>query len=162
LNPANAARSRLRPKQVPSAEKPDDLMPSKLPKMILVISIAAIAGCSRSENEERDERPARTEKQPNFVQTGMASWYGRGLKGGKTASGERFDPEELTAAHRTLPFGATVRVTNLRNKRSVVVRITNRGPFIRGRIIDVSPAAARELRMVKSGVARVRLEVSKP
>jgi rare lipoprotein A len=156
------AGARTRPTQVLSAEKPNDSMSSKLPTMILVISIAAIAGCSRSGKSERDERPAHNENRPNFVQTGMASWYGRGLKGGKTASGERFDPEELTAAHRTLPFGTTVRVTNLRNKRSVFVRITNRGPFIRGRIIDVSPAAARELRIVKSGVARVRIEASKP
>jgi rare lipoprotein A len=137
-------------------------MLSNLPIIALVISIALVAGCSRSTDEKRDDRPGRKEKPPHFVQTGMASWYGKGLKGRKTANGERFDPEELTAAHRTLPFGSIVRITNLRNNRSVSVRITNRGPFIRGRIIDVSPAAARELRMVKSGVTRVRIEVSTP
>jgi peptidoglycan lytic transglycosylase len=137
-------------------------MLSNLPIIALVISIALVAGCSRSTDEKRDDRPDRKEKRPHFVQTGMASWYGKGLKGRRTASGESFDPEGLTAAHRTLPFGSIVRITNLRNNRSVSVRITNRGPFIRGRIIDVSPAAARELRMVKSGVTRVRIEVSTP
>lgn len=137
-------------------------MSLKLPLMALAISIAAIAGCSKSVEEETEERSGKKEKRPNFVQTGMASWYGKGFKGGKTASGERFKPEELTAAHRTLPFGTIVRVTNLRNKRHVAVRITNRGPFIRGRIIDLSPAAARELRIVRSGVARVRIEAEHP
>jgi rare lipoprotein A len=91
---------------------------------------------------------------------GMASFYGHndGHNGGRTASGERFDRNSLTAAHRTLPFGTQVRVTNLRNGRSVVVRINNRGPFIRGRIIDVSYAAARELGFVDRGVTQVRVE----
>lgn len=137
-------------------------MPSKLPILALAISIAAIAGCRQSVEEERDDQPGQKEKRPGFVQTGMASWYGKGFKGGKTASGERFDPEELTAAHRTLPFGTIVRVTNLRNNRSIAVRITNRGPFVRGRIIDLSPAAARKLRITKSGIARVRIEAGHP
>ena len=91
---------------------------------------------------------------------GMASFYGHndGYNGGRTASGERYDRNSLTAAHRTLPFGTHVRVTNLRNGRSVVVRINNRGPFIRGRIIDVSVAAARELGFVQRGVTQVRIE----
>jgi rare lipoprotein A len=93
------------------------------------------------------------------VQTGFASWYGSDFKGRKTASGEHYDPEEMTAAHRTLPFGTVVRVINLRNDKSVTVRITNRGPFVRGWIIDVSRAAARQLNMMKSGVIRVRIEV---
>jgi rare lipoprotein A len=137
-------------------------MPSRLPIVTLAISIAAIAGCSKNASEERDEPSRQGEGRPNFFQTGVASWYGKGLKGGKTASGERFDPEELTAAHRTLPFGTTVRVINLRNGRSISVRITNRGPFIRGRIIDLSPAAARKLGITKSGVARVRIEAKHP
>ncbi|MGA7393791.1 MAG: septal ring lytic transglycosylase RlpA family protein [Terrimicrobiaceae bacterium] len=94
-----------------------------------------------------------------LIQTGLASWYGKEFKGGKTASGERYDPEEMTAAHRTLPFGTIVRVINLRNNKSVTVRITNRGPFVRGRIVDVSRAAAHKLDMMKSGVTRVRIEV---
>ena len=98
-------------------------------------------------------------KQTPLVQTGFASWYGSDFNGRKTASGEHYDPEEMTAAHRTLPFGTFVRVINLRNNKSVIVRITNRGPFVRGRIIDVSRAAARRLNMMKSGVTRVRVEV---
>ena len=88
------------------------------------------------------------------AESGRAAYYG----GGRTASGERSGPNQLTAAHRTLPFGTRVLVTNLRNGRSVIVRINDRGPFGRGRIIDVSVAAARELDMIGSGTARVSLE----
>ena len=88
---------------------------------------------------------------------GMASYYGNELAGNRTASGERFDPGQLTAAHRSLPFGSMVRVTNTSNGDSVVVRINDRGPFSRGRVIDVSQAAAREIGMHRSGTARVKL-----
>jgi rare lipoprotein A len=88
------------------------------------------------------------------AQCGSASWY---AMTGRTASGERANPNAMTAAHRTLPFGSRVEVTNLRNGRSVVVRINDRGPFIRGRVIDVSKAAATHLGIVGSGTARVRL-----
>jgi rare lipoprotein A len=87
------------------------------------------------------------------AESGRAAYYG----GGRTASGERSGPSQLTAAHRTLPFGTRVLVTNMGNGRSVVVRINDRGPYGRGRIIDVSIAAARELGMLTSGVARVTL-----
>jgi rare lipoprotein A len=90
---------------------------------------------------------------------GIASFYGRAFAGRPTATGERFNPEAMTAAHRTLPFGTQVRVTNTRNGRSVVVRINDRGPFIRGRIIDVSRGAARSLGMINSGLAPVTVEV---
>ena len=85
----------------------------------------------------------------------MASWYGPGFHGRKTASGERFNTGALTAAHKTLPFGTRVRVVNVHTGRSVVVRINDRGPFIRGRVIDLSKAAARAIGM--DGVARVKL-----
>jgi rare lipoprotein A len=98
------------------------------------------------------------EKKP-FTQTGTASWYGNEFKGHKMANGARYNPEDMTAAHRTLPFGTQVRVTNLRNNHCTVVKITNRGPYIKRRIIDVSRAAARALNMMKSGTARVRIEV---
>lgn len=88
------------------------------------------------------------------AESGHAAYYG----GGRTASGERSGPNELTAAHRTLPFGTRVLVTNLRNGRAVTVRINDRGPFGRGRIIDVSVAAARELGMIGSGTAMVTVE----
>ncbi|AFY46924.1 rare lipoprotein A [Nostoc sp. PCC 7524] len=90
---------------------------------------------------------------------GIASFYGRGFAGRPTATGERFNPEAMTAAHRSLPFGTRVRVTNTRNGRSVVVRINDRGPYIRGRIIDVSTGAARMLGMIGSGIAPVKIEV---
>lgn len=93
------------------------------------------------------------------VERGTASYYGDELAGRPTASGERFDPGRLTAAHRSLPFGAKVRVTNLRNGRTVVVRINDRGPFTRRRIIDLSYAAARRIGMVAAGTAPVRIEL---
>jgi rare lipoprotein A len=93
------------------------------------------------------------------LKSGMASWYGSVLQGHRTASGRRFDMNELTAAHRTLPFGSQVKVTDLRNHRSVVVTITDRGVLFPERVIDLSLGAAKELQMVKSGVDPVRLEL---
>jgi rare lipoprotein A len=93
------------------------------------------------------------------AEEGLASWYGGKFQDRPTASGEIFDTRKFTAAHRTLPFGTMVRVTNLENQKSTVVRITDRGPFVADRLIDVSQAAAAELDMMKTGVARVRLEV---
>ena len=90
---------------------------------------------------------------------GEASYYGHELAGNRTASGERFNPNALTAAHRTLPLGTKLRVTNLANGRSVIVRIYARGPFVRNRLIDVSLGAAREIQMVRAGKAQVRLEI---
>jgi rare lipoprotein A len=93
------------------------------------------------------------------IKSGMASWYGSVLQGHRTASGRRFDMNEFTAAHRTLPFGSKVKVTDLRNHRSVVVTITDRGVLFPERVIDLSWAAANELRMVKMGVDPVKLEL---
>ena len=94
------------------------------------------------------------------TQEGRASYYSIRSNGGRhTASGERLCEDSMTAAHRNLPMGTQVRVTNLNNGRSVVVRINNRGPFIRGRIIDVTKGAARELNMIRSGVVPVEVEV---
>uniref|UniRef100_E1TGZ6 Endolytic peptidoglycan transglycosylase RlpA n=1 Tax=Burkholderia sp. (strain CCGE1003) TaxID=640512 RepID=E1TGZ6_BURSG len=93
-----------------------------------------------------------------FRQTGLASWYGKIFQGRRTASGERYDMHALTAAHRTLPLGACVRVTSLARMRSVVVRINDRGPFVRGRIIDLSYAAAEALGVRGAGSAQVRIE----
>ncbi len=90
---------------------------------------------------------------------GMASYYGRELAGNRTANGEAFNPAELTAAHRSLPFVSRVRVTNQRNGMSVVVRINDRGPFARARVIDLSQAAAEQIDMVRSGQARVSIEL---
>ena len=93
------------------------------------------------------------------TQVGQASWYGPGFYGGRTASGEVFRPGTYTAAHRWLPFGTRVRVTNLNNGLSAVVRINDRGPFTGGRIIDLAHGAASALGVTSSGVAQVRLEV---
>jgi rare lipoprotein A len=93
------------------------------------------------------------------VSNGEASWYGPGFFGNRTASGEVLRPGTLTAAHRTLPFGTRVRVTNLWNGRQAVVRINDRGPFHGGRVIDLAHGAAQELGVVASGVARVKLEI---
>lgn len=93
------------------------------------------------------------------AQEGIVSWYGAQFQDRKTASGERFDAAALTMAHPSLPFGTHVKVTNLRNGRSVVVRVNDRGPFIGKRIADLSQAAATEIGMMRKGVARARIEV---
>ena len=97
------------------------------------------------------------------VQTGLASYYGPGFHGQETASGEIFDQRKMTAAHRTLPLGTVVRVTNLDNGRRVELRVTDRGPYGRnyrkGTIIDVSKGAARRLGFIRDGLVRVRIEV---
>jgi rare lipoprotein A len=90
---------------------------------------------------------------------GLASYYADKYQGRKTANGEIFDTAKLTAAHKTLPFGTRVRVTNLDNGRSVDVRINDRGPYVAGRVIDLSPAAARKLDMLRAGVVRVKLDI---
>lgn len=94
-----------------------------------------------------------------FQMSGIASWYGPGFHGNRTATGEIYNQNAMTAAHKSLPFGTNVVVTNLNNGRSVVVRINDRGPFVRGRIIDLSAAAARVLGMMDSGVAPVKVDV---
>ena len=96
-------------------------------------------------------------EQPNYEEVGMASWYGDQFNGRPTSTGERFNMHELTAAHKTLPLPGLVEVTNLDNGRRVVVRINDRGPFVDGRIIDLSRGAAQELGMISQGVGRVRV-----
>jgi len=97
--------------------------------------------------------------QMSGVEVGVASWYGHPYHGRVAASGETYDMEQLTAAHRTLPFGTLVRVVNLENSKAVDVRINDRGPFVDDRIIDLSHAAARSIDLIGPGTARVRLEV---
>ncbi len=93
------------------------------------------------------------------TQTGIASWYGRDFHGRPTASGEIYNMYAMTAAHRTLPLGTILRVTNLENRKKVKVTVNDRGPFVKGRIIDLSYGAAKRLGMVEKGTARVRIEV---
>ena len=97
-----------------------------------------------------------------FEQEGLASWYGGKFQGRRTANGEVFDTNEFTAAHKTLPFGTVVKVTSLENGKSTAVRINDRGPFIPGRIIDLSRAAAAAIGLAGKGVAKVRIEVLSP
>lgn len=96
--------------------------------------------------------------QPDYVEEGMASWYGPGFHGGKTANGERFDEDELTAAHRTLPLPSIVRVTLISTGKQAYVRVNDRGPFAHNRIIDVSRGVAEKIGLIRSGVGKVRVE----
>jgi rare lipoprotein A len=102
--------------------------------------------------------PTRPKTKPDLLH-GFATWYGSVLDGHRTASGERFDMYAMTACHPTLPFGTLVRVTNLVNKSAVVVRINDRGELAKGRVIDLSYAAAEQLKMTKRGLAPVAIEV---
>ena len=98
-------------------------------------------------------------KKPSATYTGLASYYANKFHGRKTASGEVFDKNKYTAAHKTLPFGTELRVINLENNKSVDVRVNDRGPFVKGRIIDLSPAAAGKIDLMQAGVVAVRIEV---
>jgi rare lipoprotein A len=103
--------------------------------------------------------PAEEEPALEHLADGMASYYGKELAGNRTASGERFIPNALTAAHRTLPLGTKLKVTNKANGKSVIVRVNDRGPFVKKRLIDLSLGAAREISMVAAGHAAVSLEL---
>jgi rare lipoprotein A len=116
--------------------------------------VVEAAQSAAEEIQTASELAARSDKL-----RGVASWYGGVFNGRRTASGERFDMNAMTACHPTLPFGSVVRVTNQDNGRSVVVRITDRGYLYNGRILDLSYGAARKLAMIKPGVAQVELEV---
>ncbi|WP_193367590.1 septal ring lytic transglycosylase RlpA family protein [Pelagibius marinus] len=145
-----------------------------------LLSLLLAAGCaSPADSHDSEIRPARKpatdlaalpapDHDPRGDATGetvvesyvgLASWYGPGFHGRRTASGKRFDMAALTAAHRSLPFGSRVRVTNLANGRSVIVRINDRGPYVKPRIIDLSRAAARELDFLEDGITRVRIDL---
>jgi peptidoglycan lytic transglycosylase len=107
------------------------------------------------------KRAKASKAEPKPYQVGMASWYGKQFHGRATASGEGFDMFELTAAHRQLPLGTQVKVTNLRNGKSIVVRVNDRGPYVGDRVIDLSYSAARLLSF-RSGVEKVRLDLIHP
>jgi rare lipoprotein A len=135
-------------------------------RTLLVVALAALAlsGCGHKKRA-RANPPAPTRRNPaipvevGHTETGIASWYGHPYHGRAAADGEIYDMEKMTAAHRTLPFNTWVRVYDLDNQKTTEVRIIDRGPFVDGRIIDVSHAAARELELIGPGVARVRIEV---
>jgi rare lipoprotein A len=140
----------------PPADEPQTEIPS------LESPPAAITPRPR-ETQETSPPPTLPTAAPSTVsETGLASWYGARHHGKRTASGEIFDQDKFTAAHRTLPWGSIVKVINLDNGKWVEVRINDRGPFKKGRIIDLSRAAARALGMVKSGLSPVRMELFSP
>jgi rare lipoprotein A len=150
--PRDLPITRMMPHTLPGPPVPHQARPlarAAACTLALVLALSA-GGCAASHDLVRPHEPA---------QVGLASYYGRAHDGRRTASGEVFDMHAMTAAHRTLPFGTRVRVTNLGNGRRVVVRINDRGPHKRKRIIDLSYGAARELGLVGVGVAQVRVEV---
>lgn len=125
---------------------------NKLASVFVCCALAALlAGCGALHNTGM--------LHDGEVQIGMASWYGGKFHGRITTNGERYNMHKISAAHRTLPFGTLVRVTNIENNKTVIVRVNDRGPWISERVIDLSYAAAKKIDMVTSGVARVRLDI---
>jgi len=122
----------------------------------LLLTLLALSSCAK---KHHDAHALPAPPQIQSVETGLASWYGHPYHGRPAADGEIYDMESFTAAHRTLPFGTRVRVTNLTNQLTVEVRIIDRGPFIDGRIIDLSHAAAEAIQLIGPGVAQVRLDI---
>ena len=119
--------------------------------LLIALPFALFGGCG-------DTQEAYSKARNSFTQQGVASYYARSLHGEETASVETFNQNQLVAAHKTLPYGTRVNVTNLDNGRQVTVRIVDRGPFTRGRIIDLSRVAAARLDLLEDGIARVKIE----
>lgn len=153
-------------RHVPAAKSESDMFS---PKIWLLSMALLLAGCATprqlvtdpapsSQAGDSEQLPSLFQPKPVSILQGKASYY---WEPQKTASGERFNPRQFTAAHKSLPMHSVVRVVNLRNGKSVLVRINDRGPYVRGRIIDLSKAAAERIDMVKSGVVSVRVEVLK-
>jgi rare lipoprotein A len=129
-------------------------------KAILLFVVCCVSACASSEDQApppANPAPVTLTEQPSFSQIGFASWYGRNHQDKATANGEQFDMAAMTAAHRALPFNSIARVTNLRTGRTIKVRINDRGPYMRNRVIDLSAAAGRQLGI--RGVGRVKVEV---
>ena len=116
---------------------------------------------SRAGNDDAEDLQVPLDTKPIFVETGIASWYGAPYHNRAGSDGKLYNMNAMTAAHRTLPLGSIVRVTNIKTGHSAIVRITDRGPFIEGRIIDLSHAAANQIDVVRAGIAQVRVEVLK-
>jgi len=127
--------------------------------VVFALCAVILCGCAHRKHARVAGPPPPVAAKVGDTESGLASWYGHPYHGRPAANGEIYDMEKLTAAHRTLPFETWVHVTNLTNDKTVDVRITDRGPFIDGRIIDLSHAAARAIDLIGPGVARVRLEV---
>jgi rare lipoprotein A len=136
--------------------------------IIGVTVLGCIAGCSLKHEPGPlpPASPAHKKATPagksKTTQVGMASWYGPGFHGQETASGETFDQHALTAAHRALPLGTEATVTNLETGQSVTVKINDRGPYVPGRHLDLSKAAAQQIGLIKQGVGKVKIEAKRP
>ncbi|MFZ1519738.1 MAG: septal ring lytic transglycosylase RlpA family protein [Ignavibacteriaceae bacterium] len=145
-----------------------------LAKILFILVLVALVGFTLVVNEDKITEPVVTENAVSveeetitadrslveFVDKGSmkASWYGPGFHGRKTANGEVYDQMSFTAAHKSLKFGTLLKITNLKNNKSVVIRINDRGPYVHGRDLDLSKAAALELGMVRKGVAKIKVE----
>jgi len=124
-----------------------------------LFSAALLTAVLQACDPESSYQPkVQKEKEPAFEQTGKASWYGPGFHGEQTASGEIYDQDERTAAHRSLPLGTEVEVTNVKTGKSVELPINDRGPYVKGRVIDLSRAAAKDLGIKEKGLATVKIE----
>lgn len=138
-------------------------MNTRFRTLLAILLVCFIASCAKKKNSSGASNsvppPPARKVQLGDAETGLASWYGHPYHGRQAANGEVFDMNKKTAAHRTMPFGTWVKVDNLTNGRSVDVRITDRGPFVEGRIIDLSRKAAEEIAMIGPGVVKVRLTV---
>lgn len=135
-------------------------MCKQISRFAAIVFAVAFVGCVSSPRYTSEKYGVFTANGSfSMVEEGMASYYGDEFDGRQTASGEIFDQDELTAAHKTLPFQTKVRVTNLSNGKDVVVKINDRGPFVEGRIIDLSYAAAQAIGMIGKGTAKVKIEV---
>lgn len=142
--------------QPPSTiHRPRELVRLRIARSIVLILLLTTASCTRTTGV----LPPLIEPRPGAMQEGVASWYGPGFHGNRTSSGEVYDQREMTAAHQSLPLGTRVAVTNLDNGKSVEVRVNDRGPFAKSRVIDLSYGAASALGMIGPGTARVRLQV---
>jgi rare lipoprotein A len=153
---ARTARPALRSDQVASRRS----LGISTALLALTLASLALAACAKKHHTAAVPQPPRVgTAEIRDGETGLASWYGHPYHGRPAANGEIYDMEKLTAAHRTLPFGTWVRVVNLTNDKTVDVRITDRGPFVENRIIDLSHAAAEAIALIGPGVARVRIDI---
>ncbi|MEA2028480.1 MAG: septal ring lytic transglycosylase RlpA family protein [Campylobacterota bacterium] len=127
--------------------------------ILTIIAITYDTGDNNENNQTQTTPPKTVQKTPIFLQEGVASYYADKFQGKPTASGELYDREVLSGAHKTLPFGTMVKVTRASNDKSVIVRINDRGPYSKKRVIDLSYRAAQEIDLILAGVATVKVEV---
>jgi rare lipoprotein A len=128
---------------------------------IVLISSLMLSSCAKEETEGQDKK-SQPASHSAYKEIGEASWYGPGFHGRETASGKVFNQRDMTAAHPRLPLGTEVEVTNLENKKKVEVEITDRGPYVKNRVIDLSKEAAKKLDMEEEGVSKVKIEATEP